>query len=93
MEYLLLYINMVPAGIYLFKVNDGSTRVMSEIYSKLTVKTQSGVSIVGFEQENITRSMLMQNNWHSKKEKFCSFFVEIYLQYKKVIKYSLLSKY
>ena len=37
--------------------------------------------------------MLMQNNWHSKKEKFCSFFVEIYLQYKKVIKYSLLSKY
>ena len=44
---------MVPAGIYLFKVNDGSTRVMSEIYSKLTVKTQSGVSIVGFEQENI----------------------------------------
>ena len=26
---------------------------MSEIYSKLTVKTQSGVSIVGFEQENI----------------------------------------
>ena len=28
-----------PAGIYFFKINDENTRTMSEIYSKLTVKT------------------------------------------------------
>ena len=27
-----------PAGIYLLKINNGNTRTMSEIYSKLTIK-------------------------------------------------------
>ena len=46
-----------PAGIYLFKVNNGNTRTMFEICSKLTIKTperrqlrRSGVFIVNFEQ-------------------------------------------
>ena len=29
-----------PAGIYLFRVNDGNTRTMCEICSKLTIKTR-----------------------------------------------------
>ena len=28
-----------PAGIYLLKVNKGNTRILCEIYSKLTIKT------------------------------------------------------
>ena len=46
-----------PAGIYLPKDNNGNTRTMCEIYSKLTIKTperdhwrRSGVFIVNFEQ-------------------------------------------
>ena len=46
-----------PAGIYLFKVNNGNTRAMCESCSKLKVKTperrqwsHSGVFIVNFEQ-------------------------------------------
>ena len=45
-----------PAGIYFFKVNNGKTRTMCEIYSKLTIKTperrhwrRSSVFIVNFE--------------------------------------------
>ena len=44
------------AGIYLFKVNNGNTRALCEIYSKLTIKTperrqwRSGVFIINFEQ-------------------------------------------
>ena len=45
------------AGIYLFKVNNRSTRTMCEICSKLTLKTperrhwrRSGVFIFNFEQ-------------------------------------------
>ena len=49
--------------IYLFKVNNEKTRTLSEIYSKLTIKTQErrkltdfahcpGVSISSFEQVN-----------------------------------------
>ena len=45
-----------PANIYLFKVNNSSTRKRSEIFSKLTIKTparrrwrRSGVFIVNFE--------------------------------------------
>ena len=44
----------IPAGIYLFKVNNEKTSTMGEICSKLTIKTpkqrRSGISIVGFEQ-------------------------------------------
>ena len=29
----------LPAGIYLFKVSDGNTRAISEVCSKLTIKT------------------------------------------------------
>ena len=36
-DYLLLYLN--PAGIYLFKVNNRSTRARCEICSKLIIKT------------------------------------------------------
>ena len=46
-----------PAGIYFFKVNNGKTRTMFEIYSKLTIKTperrhwrRSSVFIVNFEE-------------------------------------------
>ena len=46
-----------PAGIYFFKVNNGKTRTMCEIYSKLTIKTperrhwrRSSVFIANFEQ-------------------------------------------
>ena len=43
-----------PAGIYLFKVSNRNTRPMSEICSKLTVKTPKrrrfGAFIVNFEQ-------------------------------------------
>ena len=44
-----------PTNIYLFKVNNGSTRKSCEIFSKLTTKTpercrrSSGVFIVNFE--------------------------------------------
>ena len=33
------YSNPLAAGIYLFKVNNGNTGTMCEIYSKLTIKT------------------------------------------------------
>ena len=46
-----------PAGIYLFKVSNRNTRPMSEICSKLTIKTPKrrqwrrfGAFIVNFEQ-------------------------------------------
>ena len=46
-----------PAGINCFKVNNGKTRTMCEIYSKLTIKTperrhwrRSSVFIANFEQ-------------------------------------------
>ena len=29
----------LPSGIYLFKVSNGNTRTICEIYSKLTIKT------------------------------------------------------
>ena len=40
------------AVIYMFKVNNGNTRTMCEICSKLTIKTpeRSDVFIVNFEQ-------------------------------------------
>ena len=46
-----------PAVIYLLKVNNNNTRTMSEICSKLAIKTPhfspcSGVSIVEFDQAN-----------------------------------------
>ena len=53
-----------PANIYLFKVNNISTRKRSEIFSKLTIKTperrrwrRSGVFIANFE--NISHLFLM----------------------------------
>ena len=46
-----------PAGIHLFKVKKGNTRTMSEVSSKLTLKTPeqrqlrcSGVFVVNFEE-------------------------------------------
>ena len=45
-----------PAGLYLFKINNGNTRPMCEIRSKLTVTKpkrrcyRSGVFILNFEQ-------------------------------------------
>ena len=48
--------NLLPAGIYLLKVNNRNTKTRCEICSKLTIKTQerrqwrrSGVFIVNFE--------------------------------------------
>ena len=40
-----------PAGIYLFKFNNGSTKTMCEICSKLTIKTRElpAVFIVNFK--------------------------------------------
>ena len=44
-----------PANIYLFKVNNWKTRKGCEICSKLTIKRHfSSVSIVGFEQVNVS---------------------------------------
>ena len=47
----------LPVGIYLFKINNGNTRTMCEICSKLTIKTteqiqwrRSGVFIATFQQ-------------------------------------------
>ena len=47
----------VPAGIYLFKINNANIRTVSEIYSKLPVTkpewrhwSRSGIFIVNFEQ-------------------------------------------
>ena len=54
--YLYFKIYALPAGIYLFKVNNRNTRTRCEIYSKLTINTperrqwrRSGVFIVNFE--------------------------------------------
>ena len=43
---------VVPAGNYMLKVNNKNTRARCEMFSKLTIKTCSGVSIVNFEQVN-----------------------------------------
>ena len=44
-----------PDNIYLFKVNNRNTRKRCEICSRLTLKTPfSSVSIVGFEQVNVS---------------------------------------
>ena len=47
---------LIPAGIYLFKVNNRNTKLRCEICSKVTIKTlerhhchRSGVFIVNFE--------------------------------------------
>ena len=47
----------IPAGIYLFKVNNRNTRAMCKIWPKLTIKTRerrqwrcSGVFILNFDQ-------------------------------------------
>ena len=37
------YICFIPAGIYFFKVNNGNTRTMCEICSKLTKRHQDEV--------------------------------------------------
>ena len=65
-----------PAGIYLFKVNNGSTRAISEICSKLTIKTPelwtdfthcSGVFIVDFEQVNTSWVSFQNPNLNKRK--------------------------
>ena len=50
-------ISLFPAGIYLFKINNGNARTVCEICSELAIKTpeprqwhRSGVFIVNFEQ-------------------------------------------
>ena len=56
--FLLIFMHLIPAGIYLFKVNNGNTRRMCEICSKLTIKTperlwhwrRSVAFIVNFER-------------------------------------------
>ena len=49
-----LFVKISPAGIYLFKVNNGNTREMCKICLKLTIKTpkryRSGVFIANFEK-------------------------------------------
>ena len=57
------FFTFIPAGIYLFKVNNRNTRTMCGIYSKLTIKTTdfahcSGVSIVDFEQVNANTKII-----------------------------------
>ena len=56
-KYVIKIVKMIPASIYLFKVNNGNTRKMCEICSKLTITTQerpywcrSVVFIGNFEQ-------------------------------------------
>ena len=53
----LYYSQSFPAGIYFFKINNGKTRIMCKIYSKLTIEIpershwyRSDVVIVNFEQ-------------------------------------------
>ena len=50
-------LRLTPIGIYMFKVNNGSTRTICEICSKLAIKTperyhghHSGVFVVKLEQ-------------------------------------------
>ena len=57
----------MPTGIYLFKLNNGNTRAISEICSKLTVKTQSHVSIVDFEYGNTNYVYIDAENIPNKK--------------------------
>ena len=51
-----VYLTVNPAGNYMFKVNNRTTRARCEIYSKLTIKTPerrcSSVFIVNLEQVN-----------------------------------------
>ena len=49
--------SLIPAGIYFFKINNGNTRTLCEICSKLTIKTpkqrywgRSVAFLVNFEQ-------------------------------------------
>ena len=51
-----------PANVYLFKANNGNTRAMREICSKLTIKKPErrhwrrfGVFIVNFEQISLNK--------------------------------------
>ena len=51
------FFGRIPPGIYLFKANNGNTKIIHKICSKLTIKTserrlwrRSGVLIVNFEQ-------------------------------------------
>ena len=55
-SWFVLFLQLVPASQYLFKVNNRNTRIRCDIYSKLTLKTHerrnwhcSGVVIVNFE--------------------------------------------
>ena len=54
----------LPANIYLLKVNNGNTKKRCEICSKLTIKTLtpfSNVSIIDFEQVNVSWDTLFQH--------------------------------
>ena len=60
-----------PAGTYWFNVNNGNTRTMCEIYSKLAIKTtewcrrHSGFFVVNFEYISLTVLFLLltMNKW------------------------------
>ena len=43
-----------PVSIYLFKVINRNTKKKCEICSKLTMKTSSSISIIDFEQVNVS---------------------------------------
>ena len=51
---------MIPANIYLLKINNRRTRIKSEICSKLTIKTP--------EWRQRRRNFLVKPDWHSKCE-------------------------
>ena len=60
----------VPVGIYYFEVNNGNTRAMCKICSKLTIKTpgqrqwhRSSVSIVNFEKISHNAQVFLSLTW------------------------------
>ena len=71
---------MIPAGIYLFKVNNGNTKAMCKICSKLTINTPERrhwscfvVSIVYLEH-NANIVLVFQNHSHPWGQ--CSQYIE-----------------
>ena len=75
-----------PAGNYMFKVNNRSTRARSEICSKLTIKTPehftlcSSVSIANFEQVNTGWEWITIASRKTTKSEDLVFFI-VYVMY------------
>ena len=50
---------MIPANIYLLKVNDRNTRTRREIYSKLKIKTSDDVAVFIVNFEHVSHPFLV----------------------------------